>query len=106
VSTLSTHVLDVERGCPAAGVLVGLSQHGRDLARATTDADGRITDLASLQSGEYVLHFDVATYFEAQGRPAPFLRRVSIEFQADASDRHYHVPLLVSPFAATCYRGS
>lgn len=106
MSTLSTHVLDVERGCPAVGVHVGLSQHGRDLARATTDADGRITDLPALDPGEYVLSFDLGAYFQAQGRPALFLRRVSIEFQADASDRHYHVPLLLSPFALTCYRGS
>ena len=104
--TLSTHVLDIERGVAAAGVPVGLLQAGRELAQATTDADGRIGELASLDTGEYVLTFDVAAYFQAQGRPAPFLRRVSVEFQAHASDRHYHVPLLLSPFAVTCYRGS
>jgi 5-hydroxyisourate hydrolase len=107
VSTLSTHVLDVERGAPAAGVRVELSCSGRPLASGQTDADGRISELASLEtSGAYVLSFDVAAYFQAQGRAAPFLRRVHIEFQAAASDRHYHVPLLLSPFAATCYRGS
>jgi 5-hydroxyisourate hydrolase len=106
VTTLSTHVLDIEHGIPAAGVPVGLSQAGRELARATTDADGRVRDLASVDTGEYVLTFDVAAYFQAQGRPLPFLRRVSLEFQADASDPHYHVPLLLSPFGLTCYRGS
>jgi 5-hydroxyisourate hydrolase len=106
VSTLSTHVLDVELGVPAAGVRVELSSSGRSLASAQTDADGRISQLASLETGEYVLSFDVAGYFAAQGRPAPFLRRVSIAFQTHASDRHYHVPLLVSPFACTSYRGS
>ena len=106
MSTLSTHVLDVERGVPAAGVPVGLSADGRQLAQGTTDADGRISELAWLQTGEYELTFDVAAYFEAQGRPAPFLRRVSLAFSAREVDRHYHVPLLLSPFAITCYRGS
>ena len=104
--TLSTHVLDIERGVPAAGVSVELSHAGRRVAQAATDADGRISDLASLDTGEYVLTFDVAAYFQAQGRPAPFLRRVHIEFSADASDGHYHVPLLVSAYACSSYRGS
>jgi 5-hydroxyisourate hydrolase len=106
VSTVSTHVLDVERGMPAAGVPVELSCSGRSLVYAETGADGRISELASVETGEYVLSFDVAAYFEAQGRPAPFLRRVSLEFHAAGSDRHYHVPLLLAPFALTCYRGS
>jgi 5-hydroxyisourate hydrolase len=106
VTTLSTHVLDVERGLPAAGVPVELSSSDRSVASAETDADGRISELASLETGEYVVSFDVAAYFRAQGRPAPFLRRVSLEFQVQGSDHHYHLPLLLSPFAATCYRGS
>jgi 5-hydroxyisourate hydrolase len=106
--TLSTHVLDAERGMPAAGVLVELSQAGRPVARAETDLDGRIADLAGgpLAEGFYELAFDVAAYFASQGRPAPFLWRVSIEFQAQATDRHYHLPLLLSPYACTTYRGS
>ena len=106
--TLSTHVLDTERGLPAVGVPVELVLSGRPIARASTDADGRIADLGGgpLDAGAYVLTFDVAAYFEAHGRQAPFLRRVSIEFQAHAADRHYHVPLLVSPYACTSYRGS
>ena len=106
MTTLSTHVLDVERGVPAAGVPVELSCSGRSLVRAQTDGDGRVSQLAYLDTGEYVLSFEVAAYFEAQNRPAPFLRRVSISFHAQTSDPHYHVPLLLSPFAATCYRGS
>jgi 5-hydroxyisourate hydrolase len=106
VSTLSTHVLDVERGVPAAGVPVELSCSGRSLVRAETGADGRISELAAVETGEYMLSFDVGSYFEAHGRPAPFLRRVSIEFQAVGSEPHYHVPLLLAPFAFTCYRGS
>ena len=104
--TLSTHVLDAERGVPAAGVPVELSQAGRRIAQAVTDADGRVADLAQLTEARYIIAFDVAAYFQAQGRPASFLQRVSIEFRASAADRHYHLPLLLSPFACTMYRGS
>ena len=106
--TLSTHVLDTERGLPAAGVPVVLLRDGRSVARAETGADGRVTDLAGapLAEGRYELAFDVAAYFRARGRPAPFLQRVVIEFQAQPADQHYHVPLLLSAFACTSYRGS
>jgi len=105
--TLSTHVLDTERGQPAAGVPVELSQAGRSVARGLTDADGRIGDLAAgpLTPGEYQIAFDVAAYFAAQGRDAPFLRRVTIEFLVSGGG-HYHVPLLLAPYACTSYRGS
>jgi 5-hydroxyisourate hydrolase len=105
--TLSTHVLDTERGVPAAGVPVELSQAGRCLARAQTDADGRIGDLGGgpLDTGEYQIAFDVAAYFAAQGRAAPFLRRVTLEFLVSGGG-HYHVPLLLAPYACTSYRGS
>jgi 5-hydroxyisourate hydrolase len=105
--TLSTHVLDTERGLPAAGVPVELSQAGRPLALGLTDANGRIADLAAgpLRQGEYQLAFDVAAYFRTQGREAPFLRRVVLEFRA-GDEAHYHVPLLLSPYACTTYRGS
>jgi 5-hydroxyisourate hydrolase len=107
-STLSTHVLDVERGVPAAGVPVALQGGDETLARANTRADGRIADFGSgpLQAGTYRLVFDVAAYLAAHGRAAPFLQRVSIEFQIDAESPHYHVPLLLSPYACTSYRGS
>jgi 5-hydroxyisourate hydrolase len=106
--TLSTHVLDIERGVPAAGVSVELSHAGRRVAQAATDADGRIRDIGAgaLEPGEYALAFDVGAYYQAQGRPTSFLRRVSIEFSAHPGDAHYHVPLLVSPYACTSYRGS
>ena len=108
MTTLSTHVLDVERGVPASGVPVALFRGSDQLAIASTDASGRIADLlgASLDAGVYSLTFDVAAYFHAQGRRAPFLQRVTIEFEAAATDRHYHVPLLISPYACTSYRGS
>jgi 5-hydroxyisourate hydrolase len=109
MTTLSTHVLDVEHGRPAEGVPIALYKADLPLALDETSADGRIADLtggASLEPGSYRLVFDVAAYFARQGRPAPFLQRVSIEFQVHAGDPHYHVPLLLSAYACTSYRGS
>jgi len=108
VTSLSTHVLDIERGAPAAGVPIALYRGSEALAHALTGPDGRIADLAgsSLEPGTYRLEFDVAAYFAAGGRTAPFLQRVSLEFRLAASDQHYHVPLLLSPYACTSYRGS
>jgi 5-hydroxyisourate hydrolase len=109
MTTLSTHVLDIERGAPAAGVPIALYRGEQRLTLAETNADGRVADLSggsSLEAGSYRLVFDVAAYFGRQGRTAGFLQRVSIEFQVDAADPHYHVPLLLSPYACTSYRGS
>jgi hydroxyisourate hydrolase len=107
LTTLSTHVLDVERGTPAAGVPIVLYHGDRPLAQATTNTDGRITNLAgSLVTGTYRLVFEIEAYYASQGRPAPFLQRVSFEFRIDTTDAHYHVPLLLSPYACTSYRGS
>lgn len=109
MTTLSSHVLDIERGAPAAGVPIALYRGEQQLARAETNADGRVADLAggaSLEAGRYRLVFDVAAYFANRGRPAPFLEGVSIDFQVNPADPHYHVPLLLSPYACTAYRGS
>ena len=107
MTSLSTHVLDIERGVPAAGVPIALFRDEQALATLTTNADGRVADLAGeLPAGAYRLVFDVATYFATQSRPAPFLQRVSIEFHINAADPHYHVPLLLSPYACSSYRGS
>jgi 5-hydroxyisourate hydrolase len=108
MTTLSSHVLDVERGAPAVGVPIELFQGEQSVACKQTDVDGRVADLASgsLAPGTYRLVFDVATYFAAQGGPAPFLQRVSIDFDVQAADPHYHVPLLVSRYACTSYRGN
>jgi 5-hydroxyisourate hydrolase len=108
MTTLSTHVLDIETGVPAAGVPIELYRGDRQLAAALTNTDGRVPDLASgsLEAGAYRLVFDVAAYFASRGRAAPFLQRVSIDFEVHASDPHYHVPLLLSPYACTSYRGS
>ena len=110
--SISTHVLDTERGEPAAGVPVTLSRWGRDglvaLATHETDRDGRIRDLAggSLPGGAYQLAFDVAAYLRGQGRDAPFVTRVAIDFRVSDTGRHLHVPLLLSPYSCTAYRGS
>jgi 5-hydroxyisourate hydrolase len=93
--SLSTHVLDVERGRPANGVRIELWQDDL-VASGETDNDGRIAELAvDLEPGVYRLQF----------RPdSPFFRGVAVE--VDLSDGHYHVPLLISSYACTTYRGS
>jgi 5-hydroxyisourate hydrolase len=108
VTTLSTHVLDTERGKPAVGLRVALYRGEQSLAQIETGPDGRVANLAggSLDAGTYRLVFDVAGYFAAQGRQAPFLERVSVEFRIDTAVPHYHVPLLLTPYACTSYRGS
>ncbi|HLZ31725.1 MAG TPA: hydroxyisourate hydrolase [Chloroflexota bacterium] len=111
MTTLSTHVLDIERGSPAAGVPVELYRGAQLVARGQrTNADGRVPDLAggSVEPGTYRLVFDVAAYFAARAGAAPstFLQRVSVDFDVSATDPHYHVPLLLSAYACTVYRGS
>jgi 5-hydroxyisourate hydrolase len=95
-ASLSTHVLDTAAGGPTAGVTVELL-HGDELvAQAETDADGRARLSDALAPGRYRLVFHP---------PSAFFRRVEYELDLDA-DRHYHVPLLVSPFSCASYRGS
>lgn len=111
MTTLSTHVLDTMHGRPAAGMTVALSGPDGEIARGTTNADGRCPELAQagLASGRYALRFGVAEYFRAQGvtlPDPPFLNEVNVEFGITADGGHYHVPLLVSPFAYSTYRGS
>jgi 5-hydroxyisourate hydrolase len=110
MTTLSTHVLDIERGAPAAAVPIELYRGDDLVASGITNADGRVPDLAggSVEPGTYRVVFDVAAYFAARvGASAPpFLRRVSIDFDVRAADSHYHVPLLLSAYACTVYRGS
>jgi 5-hydroxyisourate hydrolase len=108
VTTLSTHVLDLERGAPAAGVQIALYRDGQRLAEARTDPNGRITELggSALGPGTYAVVFEVAAYLADQGRAAPFLQRVTLEVTFDGAQPHYHVPLLMTPYACTTYRGS
>jgi len=110
--TISTHVLDNERGQPAVGVRVRLERRDggayAPLADAVTDADGRIGRLlpGELAAGVYRISFDAAGYFAGQGGETPFVRAVSIEFEIVDAGRHYHVPLLLTRFACSSYRGS
>ena len=110
--SLSTHVLDTERGEPAVGVPVALSRWDAGglmlLSAYETDHDGRIQSFVdeSLQVGSYQLAFDVAAYFRRRGDDVAFLSKVVIEFQVLDSERHYHVPLLLSRYACSSYRGS
>lgn len=108
MSTLSTHVLDTALGKPAEGVHVVLTYGGAVLGSGTTDADGRVKDLAGaakLTAGEYTLTFSVADYFRGSSRDC-FYSDIAVTFSVAAGDQHYHVPLLVSPFGYSTYRGS
>jgi 5-hydroxyisourate hydrolase len=105
--TISTHILDTERGVPAQGVLVTLSRLDVGSApirmtQALTDGDGRVRDLLErpLQSGDYRLEFDVAH------EDGSFFTKLAVDLRVEDTSRSYHVPLLLSPFAMTTYRGS
>jgi 5-hydroxyisourate hydrolase len=111
--TISTHVLDITRGEPAAGVAVSVwrldsGQRADPQGTRETDGDGRIGDLVDgpLAAGVYRLTFDVAGYFKRKGVTAPFLSRVTLDFEVGDVSRRYHIPLLVSPFSCASYRGS
>ena len=105
--TISTHVLDAALGRPAAGVAVRLEDPSGATVEAVTDADGRVTSLASeqLATGDYRLRFDTGAYFASAGRET-FYPEVVVAFTIADAAQHYHVPLLLSPFAYSTYRGS
>ena len=115
---LSTHVLDTMHGTPAGGMKVELYSTAGDAAklvkRFELNADGRnpdgpLFDNASLKEGTYRLVFDVAAYFRGRGvalPDPPFLDRVALDFGVADTGQHYHVPLLVSPWSYSTYRGS
>jgi 5-hydroxyisourate hydrolase len=114
---LTTHVLDTAQGRPAAAMRIELARFDGTsyvtLCRATTNADGRcdapLLDGAALTPGRYRLSFDAGAYFATQGvalPDPPFLDRVHVDFGIADADAHYHVPLLVSPWSYSTYRGS
>ena len=114
MSTISTHVLDTAIGRPAAGVAVTLERVGTDGSTATvgfgeTDSEGRLRALlgadTSLDAGAYRLLFDTGAYFATSGREA-FYPLVTVEFRVTDTATHYHVPLLLSPYGYSTYRGS
>jgi 5-hydroxyisourate hydrolase len=110
MSSLSTHVLDAVSGQPAAGVRVSLEgrvgEEWQPLGDGVTDADGRLRDLApdGLHAGAHRLVFATGDYFAATGQTG-FYPEVTVAFTV-TDDRHYHVPLLLSPYAFSTYRGS
>lgn len=108
MKSISTHVLDVARGRPAEGVPVRLEKDGTVLREAKTDADGRVKDLVpegQLTTGTYRLTFDTGAYFAAQ-KVEGFYPEASILFVVRDAEAHYHVPLLLSPYGYSTYRGS
>lgn len=114
VGALTTHVLDTAHGSPAAGVGITLCDaEGNEITRTTTNADGRAEAplLAGddFRAGEYVLEFAAGDYFRRMGLNLPepaFLDIVLIAFGISDEQAHYHVPLLISPYGYSTYRGS
>ena len=109
MSTISTHVLDTSLGRPATGVSVTLESEGSVIGSGTTDRDGRVKDLLKagqqLATGSHDLVFLVGEYFTRTGREA-FYDRIVISFNVGTQGEHYHVPLILSPFGYSTYRGS
>lgn len=111
-SSITTHVLDTSLGSPARGVRVTLLRYKdlewTELAQSLTDKDGRVTDLfaaESLAAGRYRLVFATREYYQ-QFATRTFYPEVVIDFEIASPDEHYHIPLLLSPFGYSTYRGS
>ncbi len=110
-SHVTTHVLDATTGRPAAGIAVFLDEHTDDswrpLAEGVTDSDGRVARLGpdALPAGAYRITFRTGEYFASNGRET-FYPEVTVTFSLTDAATHYHVPLLLSPFAFSTYRGS
>ncbi len=114
MATISTHILDVARGAPAGGVAIALGSQNTDeswteLSHAWTDEDGRVKPFflvtEPLPSGIYRLVFDTEAYFSGLDVES-FFPQVIIVFKINDSAQHYHVPLLISPYGYSTYRGS
>lgn len=109
IMKLTTHILDVSLGRPAAGIRFELWRDGAILLSTVANSDGRsdspLLEGSSLVPGPYELHFHVGEYFEARGIASPFLNVVPVWFRVE-NGKNYHVPLVVSPWAYSTYRGS
>lgn len=111
MSHLTTHVLDAATGSPAENVVVSLARHAEGggtvgVAQGFTDADGRLSlGPERLEPGMYALTFGTGAWFADRGIPT-FYPLVNVTFTVEDDDRHLHVPLLLSPFAYSTYRGS
>lgn len=113
MSAITTHILDVSSGSPARGVAVTLERETADgwrtIGRGLTDDDGRLRDLlageADFSEGSYRLTFEIGDYFQKR-EIETFYPIVRIEFAVRDAAEHYHVPLLLSPFGYSTYRGS
>jgi 5-hydroxyisourate hydrolase len=112
MSEITTHVLDTSRGRPAVGFQVGLQIKSGDtwktLGAGLTDANGRCTGLLgdiSLDKGTYRLHFNAGAYYRELDVET-FYSEIAIVFEVTHPETHYHVPLLISPFGYSTYRGS
>lgn len=108
MSLITVHALDAATGRPASDLSVTLaSRTGDQIATGVTGTDGRIGEFgpAELSPGDYVVTFDTGAYFAARSVPT-FYPRVQVWFTVAADEPHYHIPLLLSPFAYSTYRGS
>ena len=112
-SPITTHVLDLSLGRPAPGITVRLERRRSDsamelLAQGATNADGRVSDLlppGAVETGTYRITFELESYFKSGARKS-FYPEASIVFVVESTTEHYHVPLLLSPFGYSTYRGS
>jgi len=113
MSKITTHVLDVSMGRPAANVSIVLESRSSaaawsEVSRGVTDNDGRLKDLATdknLSAGIYRLTFDTGAYF-AKRQVESLYPKITVQFEVKAGQEHYHIPLLLSPFGYSTYRGS
>jgi len=113
MSQITTHILDTARGCPAAAVAITLYREEGDawvdVGTGNTNADGRIADLCpageTLPAGTYRMHFATSDYFRSIGCEV-FYPWADVVFNVGAAGQHYHIPLLLSPYGYSTYRGS
>ncbi len=113
MSQITTHILDIARGAPARDVSISLSRFQNNewvlIGEGKTNSDGRIADLCTagecMDAGTYQMHFDTEGYFKSQGDPV-FYPWADVVFNIEGNGDHYHIPLLLSPFGHSTYRGS